>query len=302
MSNLDLKEVSSSLPTKAELEKLRSEAADELYHDVLISHILKKKGLDATFVDQNLSLLLRLKEEVKPCLTCPGIIKCPFKPRGIRRCIVEDDGLYDLGFERCPKTKDIQPLLDNYKVRNYPDEWLLLDLAHLAKDAVSIEVSKKLLKINANPKKGLYLRGKTGTGKSYLMAALVNSLIKTYGMSASFVNFSNYVDDCKRSLRESSYEPDFVDKTVNDLSEVDILVIDDLGREQSSEWTINQILFEILNNRMKKGKLTLITSQYTMGELMRIYGGMNIKNQRVVDCIKTICDEAVLSNINYYDF
>lgn len=298
MANDLLKEIESKLPSKETIEKYKSEIVDELYNDTYVSHYLKKNNLDINFVNENLILLMTLKEDNEPCLHCRALEECKNTPKGCKKGITKNEfGEYDLCYEKCNYYKDLAEVVDGYLVRDYKDEWLHLGLNTIKPDSVEKSLSSKLLKVSALANKGLYLWGKTGTGKSYLMAALTNSLIKNHGFKACFVNFKYFIQNCQNSMK---VESDFIDRSMKLFSEVDVLVLDDVGAEKISDWSIHNVFYEIINQRMHDRKLTLFTSMYSITQLIRVYGGHNERTARVIDCIRSLADEVELAGINYY--
>ena len=63
-----------------------------------------------------------------------------------------------------------------------------------------------------------------------------------------------------------SMQPSKNQKLIQDLQEVDFLVLDDIGAEQTKDWFYNQYLFNILDYRFANNKLTCFTSNYTIDE------------------------------------
>ena len=62
----------------------------------------------------------------------------------------------------------------------------------------------------------------------------------------------------------------------------DLLVLDDLGTEKSTEWAYEK-LFSIFDTRILLGKHTFFTTNLTLKELMDQYGA------RIVDRIRSNC-------------
>ena len=97
-------------------------------------------------------------------------------------------------------------------------------------------------------KKGYYMFGETGTGKTHLISAYLNQRAK---MGTSFAFWK---------------EPDFFDDVYNFQSETlirakneSILVIDDLGTSVCKDWR-GEKLYEVIDFRCDSHKLTFFTS------------------------------------------
>ncbi|MGV3061369.1 ATP-binding protein [Streptococcus hyovaginalis] len=121
------------------------------------------------------------------------------------------------------------------------------------------------------------LTGKPGLGKSHLtfsMAKGLNETFKSYNQKKTviFMPVSRLITKIKGSFNGGS---DFTqDYAIDLLSKVDVLVLDDLGKESTSGGELKKassfvygILFDILDGRDK----TIINTNFTREELRRIY-------------------------------
>ena len=87
----------------------------------------------------------------------------------------------------------------------------------------------KLIKGTTN--KGLFITGTYGVGKTYLASCIANEIIKN-GKSVIFGTLIQLLD----FIRDSYSDSEVSDKDyLNLYSSVDLLVIDDLGKEKPTE-------------------------------------------------------------------
>lgn len=134
---------------------------------------------------------------------------------------------------------------------------------------------------------GLYIHSRMkGSGKTFLASCICNSLIEKYPMNTKFVSASELIDIQKKGTDTGSlYDRDPIELLCN----CKLLVLDDLGQKQTgSDWT-NDILFRILDNRMQKRLVTIITSNISIAELQI--------DDRIVDRIIKICSPIPLPEI-----
>lgn len=121
------------------------------------------------------------------------------------------------------------------------------------------------------------LTGKPGLGKSHLtfsMAKGLNETFKSYNQKKTviFMPVSRLITKIKGSFNGGS---DFTqDYAIDLLSKVDVLVLDDLGKESTSGGELKRassfvygVLFDILDSR----DMTIINTNFTREELRRIY-------------------------------
>jgi len=107
--------------------------------------------------------------------------------------------------------------------------------------------------------KGLLLEGQPGVGKTHIAVAVLKQAIQTTGARGLFYD----IRDLLRVIR-STYDPSTRTTELDVLRPVmqaDLLVLDDLGAEKTSEW-VEETMNLIVNTRYNEKRLTIFTTNY----------------------------------------
>lgn len=131
--------------------------------------------------------------------------------------------------------------------------------------------------------KGLYLHGNFGCGKTYILSACFNEM-KKRGFRTKIV----YLPDLLRIIK-GDFEA--MNDIMDELCNIDILLIDDIGAEKVTDWGRDEILGTILQSRMNEHKTTFFTSNFTIKELeehLSNKGVDKVKANRIVERIKQL--------------
>lgn len=104
--------------------------------------------------------------------------------------------------------------------------------------------------------RGLWLQGPPGTGKTSL-AMLVSSAALASGRSVAIYSLPRLLAEIRTTFEDSSNASysDFLDR----LAAVDLLHVDDVGAEKTSEWVLEQ-LYAIVNQRYEDERSIVITT------------------------------------------
>lgn len=107
--------------------------------------------------------------------------------------------------------------------------------------------------------RGLGLIGEPGCGKTHLMTAVVRELTLRHNVDARFVEFSHLLTELKRGFDEGNSDAG----VMLELGQVPLLVIDELGKELSTNWQM-AVLDELVSRRYNVGVTTCFTSNYPL--------------------------------------
>lgn len=105
--------------------------------------------------------------------------------------------------------------------------------------------------------KGMVLHGAVGRGKTHFMVGLCRELIFEYGLAVRFVEFSRLLAQLRTAFSAGSSGESILDDLVN----VPILAIDELGKGRVSDWELS-VIDEIISRRYNAMKPILGTTNY----------------------------------------
>lgn len=125
------------------------------------------------------------------------------------------------------------------------------------KEAIKVakDYTEKCIKNNED--NGLIITGMSGQGKTHLASAIANKLIEQNKI-VLMGRLTTLLDMIKETFRDNT-------KSENELielySNVDLIIIDDLGTEKISNWVLEK-LYTIIQNRCEKGLPIVITTRF----------------------------------------
>lgn len=116
---------------------------------------------------------------------------------------------------------------------------------------------------------GLFITGPKGTGKTHLAAAIANKLMRQ-GTTVICMTMIDLLERIKRTYEQNrQYGGEISEGRVLDTyKSVQLLIIDDMGKEPATEWAVSKI-YAIINSRYEEYMPTIITTNYTDAELVR---------------------------------
>lgn len=148
--------------------------------------------------------------------------------------------------------------------------------------------------------KGLYLYGKFGVGKTYLLGALANALAKRK-VKSTILHMPSFAVEMRNSIRANS-----TGEKISTVEASPILMIDDIGADTMSSWVRDDVLGVILEYRMQEELPTFFSSNFSMDELEHDHLAINVngdeepvKAERLMERIKFLSSEMQMSGNNY---
>ena len=134
--------------------------------------------------------------------------------------------------------------------------------------ANALNISRHFIESFDSDYQNLVFYGNVGTGKTFLSCCIAKALMEE-GNSVIYCSadklFKNLAELRQFSENKSSYI-----SFMEDVNQCDLLIIDDLGTETTTEW-VKSDLFTCLNNRDLFQRATLISTNLPLKELQERY-------------------------------
>lgn len=125
--------------------------------------------------------------------------------------------------------------------------------------------------------KGIIFCGQVGTGKTFYAGCIANAVV-LQAKSVLMTNIPSLITKLGYSQEEKNY-------ILNRISNVSLLVIDDLGVERDTTYALEKI-YEIIDTRYRSGKPLIITTNLKPKDMK---AEQNVSYKRIYDRIFQMC-------------
>lgn len=263
------------------------------------SSLVVRLKIDGEVAKKYTSRLEDTVKELNNCKKCRSLLECKNPMEGCVSYPTKCDNRLKFDYVACKyKQKDLEEKKYSSNIFEEPDAIKNARMSDIdltdKKRAHVIKWVKKFYTDYQKDKniKGCFLHGSFGSGKSYILAALLNELSRK-NVNTTII----YFPEMLRNLKESFYD-DF-DVKMELLKKTDILLIDDIGAETVTSWSRDEILGTILQYRMDAKLPTMFTSNLNIEELeINLANTKNsvdiLKSKRIIERIKFLTEDLEL--------
>ncbi len=223
-------------------------------------------------VERSLAKLYEYISQTSECCNCGSTEKCTNYLKGFVPKLYIAQNSIDVEYERCKQKiiederREIESMISSMYM---PKDVLSATLKDLEIDDESrVEILNYAADFVAHiknsgelPKKGFYLYGEFGVGKSFVLGAIANELA-----SLKVPSVLVFVPEFLRELKNSIHDQTLQEK-VDYVKRAPVLMLDDIGAESLTSWARDEILGSILHYRMSEQLPTFITSNLDYKQL-----------------------------------
>lgn len=132
--------------------------------------------------------------------------------------------------------------------------------------------------------RGTYLWGSPGTGKTYAAACALRLWLNAGYLGRLFT--AKGLADFVKEGYQTGYD------ALKRVKTYGLLVIDDLGAERATEWS-RELFEDVIDDRLTKGMPLIVTSNYSVGQLRDLWGG--VEGQRIASRLAGACEREEVS-------
>ena len=144
---------------------------------------------------------------------------------------------------------------------------------------------------------GLYIEGTNGTGKTHLAAAIALQLINER-IPVICKTSTDLLMDIKKAYESREVSES---RVLDIYKTVDLLIIDDLGKETCSDWSMST-LYSILNDRYEDMKPTIVTTNYGAEDLIKALTPRGYDNTKIVAIISRLKETSTVITMAWADY
>lgn len=283
----------------------------ELLNDYVIAlknekfkKLVKRLKLDDETGKKYTSKLERAVSELNNCENCKGLVMCKSKVVGCVYYPEKDNDNLTFNYVACKYKKEQIREQEKKKSHLYGSNDKLSDASLgeiFTDDKKRVELIKWVTNFYhnfPNDLKGLYLHGSFGSGKTYIISALLNELARK-----NYKTVIIYYPELLNILKSTFDSKDEYNEVFNEIKTSDVLLIDDIGAETVTNWSRDEVLGTILQYRMEQNLTTFFTSNLTIDELETHLSIVKnnidkVKARRIIERIKQLTTDIELISKN----
>ena len=268
-----------------------------------VLRFLQVHHLDNAFLEKNASYFVSWLENLNKCKNCQGKEFCRQRiPGKVCNLCIDEFGYLSEEYVSCRYEKNEEEKIGHekyYRICHGTRKDLMIDFFNIQLENESqayIDVYNKIAE-SLESKKGIYLFGQPGTGKSYLMWAISNYYAK-HEIKVSYVKVPMLIQNIKDSFQTSDSE--YRQEIMAHLRFSKVLILDDIGSEKTSVWERDDILYPLLEYRMNHHLKTYFASNYTMEDLERQYRfpseeeNTQVASMRLIERVRSLATSVAL--------
>lgn len=292
-----MKSVTETLIRFEQQETMLKNDFEKALQDKTVSELIDQLNCPKEVLRKYTSLLEESAIEFSHCKACPGLVACQNKMAGYAYLPQVYPDHLEFHYQSCryQQAKQKEDIYKKYMLLLHESPSIKearMDLVYLnQKERLPIvqKLDDFIEHYSQNPnQKGLYLHGSFGSGKTYMITAMFHTMALRKVRSMIV-----FWPECLRDLK-SSFQDDFKPKYER-IKKIPLLLIDDIGAENTTAWGRDEILGPLLQYRMNEQLPTFFTSNLDLKSLEQHFSVTKeqvdiMKAKRIMERIVHMCD------------
>lgn len=261
-----------TLPNEV-VEKRIKEKLDLISKDKKFCEHLVSLGFDDASIKENISFIIDYYSDYSKCIKCKDVNACALGEHYIKR-VTYNDGMLNFEYDVCKKYKKINRVKNLSYICDISDDVLSKSIgSDLDNHDVRKSLFSALYNIYSTQKPSfLFVQSKKKSGGSYMTSLFYKEIIAKHSISGAYIQASKRFAELSDLLFNNKAE---FAKKLQELQTADILVINKISNYNFNEFTRNNILFPLLEERMSNKLTTILTSELKYEDFLTI---LNVKN------------------------
>ncbi|HHU55170.1 MAG TPA: ATP-binding protein [Acholeplasmataceae bacterium] len=277
------------------MEKLIENIKNEILKDKEIVNFIRKHKISEELFLKYINVFYQQKLANDICNACLGKKPCEMDVYEMQSKLEYNYGTITRKYIHCPYLDKVNE--DFLEMLFFPETQIT---GKIFDTPERLDVINAINEYMQNPKenKGIFIHGAFGTGKTFILLWIAKQLAKLK-LKVVFVYYPDLVRHIKSSIVNNK-----VEDIVNKLKTADVLMLDDIGGENNTNYIRDEVLGPILQYRMLGNMPTFMTSNYNIDQLgihfMETKTEVDqIKSMRIIDRIKFMMKVVELIDKNY---
>ena len=251
----------SNIVSSNTIDSYKKFMSEKVLNDVEIINFIRNNNLTKEDVEDNLEKFYQFYISKDSLLNIEHRPKLFFNNNEVN-ILYQETEEYKQKVANSKTTNKIKTEFVPKRVLTYPLENLSRNKEKGILATEVIKVCKSIL--NNQTRRGIYIYGPTGTGKTYLMGCIYN-YFKQNGREPAILYYPEFIRKIKSKISNNSY-----DLYIDLIRDEEILIIDDIGAENITEFIRDEVLGPIINHREAEKLPTFFSSNLSIDDLSEL--------------------------------